>query len=215
MKLHAAIITHNRLHLTKQVLASLEDTCTIPYTRTVVDNASTDGTQEWLRESLDSGEVLLLDDNYYAGFATNRGWELAPSDATHFLRSDNDFRFLSGWCDEVEERFRDDTLGQLGLRTDAEENYVVNNVGGMTIIRRELWDRGLRWEERRWGEYPPAYGECAFFSIAVTQLGYRWGRVLRPCVELLEVGSWDDPYYQQSWSARDIRMAADRKPGTM
>ena len=126
MKLHTVMVTFNRLECTKQSLASYLDTVTMPFTLVVVDNASTDGTQDWLNENFwnaTADELILLSENKYPGYATNRGWEQAPADADFLQRADNDWTFQSGWCAAVEEAFADPEVGQVGLRTDREEVF--------------------------------------------------------------------------------------------
>jgi glycosyltransferase involved in cell wall biosynthesis len=218
MKLHTVFITYNRLELTKQAVRSYLETVSVPYFLVISDNGSTDGTEQWLMEEWDHNpsELLLIPQNRYPGFACNRGWEVADGSATHLHRADNDFKFLPGWCEEVEERFQDPALGQLGLRTDEEEQWAQWNVGGNCIIRRELWDQGLRYDERPWTEYPPGYSEDSIFSPAVEKLGYRWERVKRPCIQSLASGDWSDPYYQESYRARRIEPnpADPTAPGT-
>src|SRR3989337_1998920 len=121
MKLHTVFITYNRLELTKQALSSYLETVAVPHTLVVVDNASTDGTREWLLDDFDYG-IHLLNKNRYPGFACNLGWAQAPPDATHLHRADNDFSFLPGWCEQLQEVFTE-KVGQVGLRTDEEEVY--------------------------------------------------------------------------------------------
>jgi len=48
LKLHTVFITYNRLELTKRTIESYLETVTLPFSLWVVDNASTDGTQEWI-----------------------------------------------------------------------------------------------------------------------------------------------------------------------
>ena len=221
MKLHTVFITHNRLELTKRTIESYLETVTAPFTACVVDNGSTDGTQDWLFhfgmaagawEDDDSRlRVMLWDDNRYPGAATNAGWVWAE-DATHLHRSDNDMEYLPGWCDQVKRRFVDPKVGQVGLRTDAEDEYAANT-GGNCVIRRELFDAGLRYDERPWPqireEVGDGYSEDSFFSARVKQMGYTWTRVKRPCIRNLASGDWKDPYYVESYGVRGIRPRRD------
>jgi glycosyltransferase involved in cell wall biosynthesis len=212
VKLHTVIVTHNRLELTKQVIASYLDTVTVPFTLWVVDNASTDGTMEWLADQ-DFG-VTILPKNYYPGYATNRGWEWAPDDATHLQRADNDMAFLPGWCNEVQARFGR-RVGQVGLRTLAEEFRCYVNTGGNCVIRRELFfDHRLRWDERPWTAYPAGLSEDTFFSPKVKKLGYQWTRVKKPCLESLATHDWEDPYYAKSYGDRKINRPRGKRYGT-
>ena len=45
---HTVFVTYNRLHLTMQAVESYLATVSLPHTYLVVDNASSDGTVEWL-----------------------------------------------------------------------------------------------------------------------------------------------------------------------
>lgn len=215
MKLHTVFITYNRLELTKQAIGSYLETVSVPFTYTIVDNCSTDGTWDWIMEYF--GHYTLLRENKYPGFATNMGWDSAPDDATHLHRADNDFIFLPGWCEEVERMFAaNENLGQVGLRTDEEEDFNRINVGGNCVIIRELWDGGLRWDERPWpqirDEVGPGWTEDSIMSknvkktrLPVFEKGhYTWDRVERPCIQPISVESLDDEYYQATWADRGI-----------
>lgn len=204
MILHTVFISYHRRELTEQTLDSYYETVTVPHTVIVVDNGSDAHTVEWLMEADYDYTVLLLGENRYPGYACNRGFERAPTAATHFQRSDNDFRFLPGWCEHVERRFRRPNLGQLGLRTDEEEMFAATNVGGNMIIRREVWEQGLRYDERPWTSYLPGYSEDTYYSPTLQKMGWQWARAKRPCIESLATGDWRDPYYQKSYGDRRI-----------
>lgn len=205
MKLHTVFVTYNRFDITKRAIESYLETVSVPHTFVVVDNASTDPEmREWLEGEHERGVWILLDENRYPGHACNRGWSLAPPDADFLHRADNDFAFLPGWCEEVERVFESKSVGQVGLRTGAEEENGQYNVGGNCVIRRELWDRGLRYDERPWEEYPPGYTEDSLFSPAVEAMGFNWTRVQKPCIVSLAQESADDPYYIESWTSRGI-----------
>ena len=207
MKIHTVFVTYNRLELTKRAIESYLETVSVPFRLMVVDNRSTDNTIQYLNEALEDHLWVVLNDNYYPGYACNYGWRHLEKDTTHLHRADNDFIFLSGWCEEVEHQF--DTrpnLGQLGLRTDEEELWNGNNVGGNCVIRRKLWDKGLRYDERPWPEIdPPGYTEDSYFSPAVAEMGWEWGRVEKPCIAPISIEDFSDPYYQATWAARRLR----------
>jgi glycosyltransferase involved in cell wall biosynthesis len=172
----------------------------------VVDNASTDGAAEWIEEQAlaQKFDAIFCDENRYPGYACNRGFGVAPPEATFLHRADNDFIFLPRWCDEVRHRFLKENVGQVGLRTGPEEMYAPWNVGGNCIIRRTLWDLGLRYDETPWPDLPAGYSEDSFLSPEIERMGFRWVRVKRPCIMSLASGDWDDPYYQASYGARHI-----------
>ena len=88
-----------------------------------------------------------------------------------------------------------------------------SNVGGNCVIRRELWDKGLRYDERPWPELRDSYGdgytEDSIMGRQVRRYGWRWDRVERPCIQNLASGDWADRYYQESYGIRGIRPHPD------
>ena len=212
MNLHTVVISYNRPELTRRAIESYAVTVTVPYTLTVVDNASDEETRRYLEEAFCDGlidEIVYLPENRYPGYACNQGWALAPDEATHLHRADNDFIFLPGWCDEVKRMFASVRhLGQLGMRTDEEELDAATNVGGNCVLSRDLWDSGIRWDERPWPQLRDEVGagwtEDSLMSMTVKAVGRVWDRVERPCIQPISVESKDDPYYQRTWSDRGI-----------
>jgi glycosyltransferase involved in cell wall biosynthesis len=201
------MVTYNRLELTKQAIRSYRETATGPGTLVVVDNCSTDGTWEWLHKQ-DDLRVVPLEKNMYPGFACNRGWELAPPDTVLLHRADNDFVFLPDWENHVRLMFTaNPRLGQLGLRTGEEELHNLHNVGGNCVIRKELFDDGLRYDERPWPKIAkkvPGYTEDSFLSPEVRKMGWEWDRVRVPCIQPISQEDPDDEYYRQTWADRGI-----------
>ena len=110
--------------------------------------------------------------------------------------------------------FSEHKLGQLGMRTDEEELFAKSNVGGNNLIRRELWDKGLRYDERPWpqirDEVSPGHSEDSLLSPAVKKMGYTWDRVEKPCIVNIDEKDADDPYYIQSFGDRGIDWKAYR-----
>lgn len=205
MHIHSVIVSFNRLELLQRCYASYVETITVPHTLVIVDNASRNDTRQWLsREVSPEHQVIFLEQNRFPGFACNRGWETMPPQTTHLHRSDNDFVFLPGWCEEVLARFTKQ-VGQVGLRTKREEMAIQTNVGGNNVILRELWDNGLRYDERPWGaEYPSGWTEDSLFSPAVIKMGYKWRRVKHPCIVPISTEDPNDPYYKETWRLRGI-----------
>lgn len=201
-RLLSCIVTHDRLELTRRTIISYLNTVDLEYRLVVVDNASSDGTREMLRDLDEIDELILLDRNVYPGAACNLGWLAAATWGADLLhRSDNDVEYRPGWCDEVERSFEDLSLGQLGL---LEERYEAGcgSVGGNCVLRRELWDAGLRWDATPWG---PGVQEDSRMSAAVRAMGYEVARVGRDCVRHL---GWEfdaySGYYAASCAARGL-----------
>lgn len=175
MNLLIVLITYNRLEYTQRTLRSLYRTTELPYYLVVVDNASTDGTQEFLKSAekrYKVDKVILNPQNYYPGKACNIGWTEGLKDypeATHLMRLDNDMHLEKGWQKAAESYFKAiPELGQLGLDNDAldhpkaalraqEINGKIINpwpgcVGGPNIIRKKIWDLGVRYQELMWND---------------------------------------------------------------
>lgn len=208
MRLHSVIVSYKRPELTVRAFESYLKTVSLPWTLIVVDNGSGAEVERILSRmtaDVPGAGVMLLGENVYPGRATNLGWEQAPKAATHFHRADNDFVFLPGWCDEVERMFRtNQLLGQLGLRTNEEELDAIWNVGGNCVIDRRVFDKGVRYQEQPWPDYPPGYTEDSFYSGAIREAGWDWDRVERPCILSTSRESAEDPYYRETWAARRI-----------
>ena len=207
MKIHTCIISYNRLDLTRQAIDSYLATVSVPHTLVVVDNGSEPDVQrDLLREY--KIPLVLLDENRYPGYACNLGWGMAPADADFLHRADNDFAFLPGWCEEVQRVFKSRKVGQVGLRTGLEEERGQYNVGGNNVIRRKLWEKGLRYDERPWPqlceEVGPGHTEDSLMSPAVTRMHYTWTRVKKPCIVSLAHEDPADPYYEAVWRDRGI-----------
>ncbi len=219
VKLHTVFVTYNRLELTKRAIESYLETVTVPHRFLVVDNASTDGTTTWLQQNvrtLNFKGIIAFPENRYAGAACNFGWAMVSAwmDVDFLQRADNDSEFLPGWCEHVEECFEGrPELGQLGLRMGEEEGFNKINVSGDCIIRRELWDKGLRWEEKPWSEYPRGTAESRPFARAVEKMGYKWDRVTQPCIRPIAAEDPDDEYYIESWRSRGILEWALKRHG--
>lgn len=196
MKLLIALITYNRLPYTKRTLRALWATIEAPYFLVIADNNSTDGTQKYIESLIPrhrADKVILNPDNYYPGKATNIAWEEGLKEypeATHLMRLDNDMHLEKGWDYLAEEIFaKIPELGQLGLDHEAIEhpkaelrrreiNGVEVNpwpgcVGGPNIIRRKIWDMGVKYPELMWndGRNSPLQ-EDSQFSKAIQNKGY-------------------------------------------
>ena len=189
MRLLSVIVSHNRLELTRRAVESYLQTATVPHVLIVVDNASTDGTVEWLRRTAHDEPrrffYVARGSNGHAGAALNEGAALGLGDpvsldptftledATHLHFSDNDVEFLPGWCDEIDRRFAGDyALGQLGLLEEKYERGCMN-VGNNCVIPRRVWDEGVRWPEQPW------HGEIEM-SSQIRRVGWSVERVDRP-----------------------------------
>jgi glycosyltransferase involved in cell wall biosynthesis len=229
MKLLVVLITYNRLAYTKRTLDAFRSTITVPHFLVIVDNQSTDGTREWLK---DSGADLIIKnpDNYYPGKACNIGWEEGLkhySEATHLMRLDNDMELLPGWDTKAKEYFKTiPELGQLGLDHEAIEHPMAKlkelningmklnpwpgNVGGPNIISRAVWDRGIRYSEARWShevDIPTPQEDCQL-SADILRAGYLMGHMTeRLSFTFANQSNWSEypDYYRKTMEERGYK----------
>ena len=82
-KIDIILTTYQRLHLLKITIKAIKIRTKYPHRLIVVDNNSTDGTREWLREQHDIGiidEVILSDENLGLGRAFQEGMRKVKSE---------------------------------------------------------------------------------------------------------------------------------------
>lgn len=118
------VVTYNNLDLTKKCLESIErHTSMVRYELIIVDNASQDGTPDFLREyALSRPNVLLQlnDENLGFSAANNQGLALGKGD--YLVVLNNDTVVTSGWAmGLIRHLRRDPTIGLIGP--------VTNNIG--------------------------------------------------------------------------------------
>ncbi len=125
-KLRVEIVTpvHNRREITLQCLRSLAriDSAGLDIHTIVVDDGSTDGTAEAIREQFPEVEIVFGDGNLWYTAATNRGFEAA-------LKHDPDYVLAINDDAVFDEKF-------LQYLIETAERYAPAVVGGLLI----LWD---------------------------------------------------------------------------
>jgi glycosyltransferase involved in cell wall biosynthesis len=166
--LSTIILNWNRRELLETTVNSYLATVTVPHELFIVDNASTDGSQDFIRATCEGNgnrHAILLETNE-GGEALNPVIERARG---RFIQvSENDIEYLPGWDTELLRKFEAfPELGQISPfspvpRTDEGEIWVEKpaepltrdgvtvmvaegNVGTSCIIRREVWESGVRW----------------------------------------------------------------------
>jgi GT2 family glycosyltransferase/2-polyprenyl-3-methyl-5-hydroxy-6-metoxy-1,4-benzoquinol methylase/glycosyltransferase involved in cell wall biosynthesis len=129
------VVTYNNLELTRACLASLgEHSGYDPLEIIVVDNASADGTREFLKEWAAAGinrRIVLNDDN--RGFAAANNQGLAMAEGDYLVLLNNDTYVTPGWVRTLRNHLRrDQTIGLIGP--------VTNNIGNEAKIDLEYSD---------------------------------------------------------------------------
>jgi len=159
--LSTIILNWNRAALLKQCVDSYLATVNGDWELMIVDNASSDGSREYLKglEAATPVQVSYLDENL-GGEGFNRAIPLTRGDLVHL--SENDQVFLPGWCEYVRAAFAaHPLLGQLSLFADTPTDdeawepkttylrfakgiivYEAHNVGTSSVVRGELFREG-------------------------------------------------------------------------
>lgn len=166
--LTTVVLNWNRSDLLRITIESYIKTVEIPYELIIVDNGSTDDSVHVINELVNKykdeiSRVILLEKNI-GGEAINIGLSRARGYLLHI--SENDLEYLPHWSSKVLKLFKVfDRLGQLSLFSPVpsdEEVWEVHpikevlykegeiiyeaagNVGTSSVIRREVWDKGVR-----------------------------------------------------------------------
>jgi len=196
-----------------------------------VDNASSDDTPGYLQVLAKAGEIDLLilsDENLYPGQACNLGWEEGLKEfreAELLHRSDNDIFYRIRWDTYAEKAFDAfPKMGQLGLLDLydlwfpglAPQHRIIDkysgmevfshpfDIGGAYVIRREIWDGGIRHIEDSWEDEPM---EDRKISEDIREAG--WETYHSPHTIAVHLGALrygyridDEEYYTKSFNDR-------------
>ncbi|MDL2313739.1 glycosyltransferase family 2 protein [Desulfovibrio sp. OttesenSCG-928-C14] len=147
MKVNITVVTHNRLELTKKCLQSLLEKTSGQFCVTVVDNASADGTREYLKAQEKRHSRLrafFLRSNMGVAVAANLGWAQVESD--YYVKLDNDIEILdSAWLERLVAAVEGDKkvamAGYLLLDWDCTKESVILE-GGHSFILSDLCNGG-------------------------------------------------------------------------
>lgn len=105
MKISINITTFNRKKMTKFCIDSLINTTKRDsFDLVVVDNFSTDGTVEMLKEMKKKNiidKLILNKENLHLGKAVNQACDVASKDTDWLLWVNNDFFFMDNWLDNL------------------------------------------------------------------------------------------------------------------
>ncbi len=124
--------TYNRLDLTKRMLDSFFRNTIGPYRLIIVDNASTDGTQEWLKEMVKENMAMIHlhfnDKNEGIAVGRNQGLELANKygpDDEYLCTIDNDIELPKDWLRHCTDIIDDNHKMAVGINFEPTEYPLV------------------------------------------------------------------------------------------
>lgn len=98
------ILTWNQLPLTRACFASIAENTPEPYELIVVDNGSTDGTVEWLRnQAVTDARIRLIENSINRGFAAGCNQGISAARGNYILLLNNDTVVTPGWLSGLRE----------------------------------------------------------------------------------------------------------------
>ncbi|MBC8492492.1 MAG: methyltransferase domain-containing protein [Chloroflexi bacterium] len=161
------MVTYDNLELTRHCLSSLYQCTLYPnWELIIVDNGSTDGTQDYLStlsEYFDHVRVIYNQDNVGFPRATNQG--LQTSSGEYFVLLNNDTVVTRGWLTRLLRHFeRDPFIGLVGPMTNAIWNEAKLEAHYTTPASLEAF--AVQQAEEHVGEHFPV-GVLAMFCLAV------------------------------------------------
>jgi GT2 family glycosyltransferase/glycosyltransferase involved in cell wall biosynthesis len=158
------ILTYNGLEFTKQCLSSIKKYTKYPHEVIIVDNASTDGTCEYLQEwkTFDPNYHIILNDKN-RGFPAGNNQGIIDAKGDYLVFLNNDVVVTENWLEGLIECAESDpTVGIVGPMT----NYISGpqmekTVGYKKIDDLQLYAGRYRNSNRRkWLYYPRITGFC-------------------------------------------------------
>ncbi|MDF2804109.1 MAG: hypothetical protein K0S61_4012, partial [Anaerocolumna sp.] len=153
-KTSIVVLTYNNVEYNKLCIESIRKyTESGTYEIIVVDNQSTDGTVEWLKEQKDL-KLILNDENFGFPKGCNQGIEVADKD-NDILLLNNDTIVTPYWLDNLKKcLYSDEKIGAVGSVTNNCSNYqtvpvTYSNTNEMIMFAQNhnISDRS-QWEER-------------------------------------------------------------------
>lgn len=195
------MLTWNGLDYTKQCLDSLKTNTVHPYELIMVDNASTDGTIEYLNnleKQFPDNKVKLILNKSNNGFgpANNQGIEIAKGDIILFLN--NDVVLTKGWLKNLICHFDEEcTIGAVGPMT--------NSCRGDQLVSPKPYkalDEMGKYAQKRARDYAKqfqTYDRLVGFCLAVTRTA------------LKETGGFDERFEIGNYEDEDLCLRIAQK----
>lgn len=150
-KASIVIITYNNLAITQLCLESiLRNTAYPHYELVVVDNSSSDETQDYLHKMANSyGHVKVIYNSSNRGFAAGNNIGLNQADGEFLVLLNNDTIVSPGWLPRLLYHLKDPDIGMVGPVTNTVENEArvetsYRTFGEMEAFARELTQANYR-----------------------------------------------------------------------
>ena len=152
------MLTHNNLDITKKCIESFLSSTKIPCQLIIIDNASSDGTPEYLvsLENKRNYPVKVILNKENKGFIRGVNQGIVISSAPYVCLANNDLIFTAGWLDEIILLFENNS--QIGIL-----NPNSNNLGVLPILGAPLAEFSEKLRKKYSGvfiEMPFSIGFC-------------------------------------------------------
>jgi GT2 family glycosyltransferase len=192
------ILTWNQKQILADCVESFITHTKVPCRLIIIDNASSDGTREYLAtlKRTDTIELKILLNSENLGFVEGMNQGIAISDAPYVCLANNDLTFTKGWLEEIISVFESNkaigvlnpSSNNLGVRSsidleiDAFSSELQKEfkgvfvempfcIGFCMVIRREVIEKVGGFSK----EFSPFFYEDTDYSLKVSQAGYLIG----------------------------------------
>jgi GT2 family glycosyltransferase len=200
------VVTRDGLPWTRTCLESLDRRTDWPrYEVIVADNASTDGTREWLGDEERQGRLLavMLPEN--RGFAGGVNAAAAHAHGEYVCLLNNDTIVTRGWLSSLVRHLEKDSgLGMVGPSTNEIANESRVDVGYRELSQLDSWARAFT--RARAGRLDPIPMLAMFCVLLRRDVLERIGAL----DERFEVGMFEDDDYARRLDAAGLRLAVAR-----
>ncbi|MEW8959496.1 MAG: glycosyltransferase, partial [Moorella sp. (in: firmicutes)] len=183
------ILTHNNIHFTRLCVDSIYRNTLWPnFELIIVDNASTDGTREYLKELVQQhSNIRLILNEHNEGFARANNQGIRASTGKYIVLLNNDTIVTRGWLGRLIRYLeRDLNIGMVGPVTNSAGNEAKIDVNYSSIEEMESF------AERRSHEYEGKYFDIKMLALFCTAMRRRLFDEIGLLDERFEVGMFED-----------------------
>lgn len=157
MKLSVVTLCWDQLHFTQKFVETIRQFTKVPYELIMVDNGSTDGTQEFIKATADKYHLYDHNTGFAHGF--NTGIQLAAGE--YIAICNNDTEFPAEWFEKLVETLEKDPKAGLVFPC---------YTSGMPVAKRSRPGKRIK-KLRPFGEYPSGVVFAAKTAVLRDQLG--------------------------------------------
>ena len=143
------LVTYNRIELNKRMLSNFFQVTTSPYNLIIVDNGSTDGTVEYLKniskhDAPHCQDIILQFNDQNKGIASGRNQCLKIADKygdQYLATVDNDVELPINWLQDCIDIIKENPLFTVGVNMEGVE-YPLKTLNGKTFQYKEKGNLG-------------------------------------------------------------------------